>query len=307
MMRYVLGYVLGFVCLAALCLADVSHAEVPGPDDAVITLNDFCANNEHASGSHCKTIITRAQLESLAAALQPGMSPELRGKVATSYARLLRMAAVAEKRGLDKTPAFAQEMAYARLQLLSQDLGRVLRQEADQVSASDIRDYYQKNSISFLQATMARIFIPGTAKGTSKTDMAQVAAAMRVRAVKGEDPDMLQAAAYTAAGIPGTSPKTTLKNLRRSSLPPSHEIALDLAPGQVSEVISDPDGGHFIYKMVHRETLTLEEASPEIRKTLADERYEVVLKGFSGGTTLNDAYFASATVVHPRHHVRTTD
>ena len=296
-----------FVFLASLCLAGAVQAEMPGPDDAVITLNDFCTDNERAGGSPCQTIITRAQLESLAEALQPGMSPELRGKVAISYARLLRMAAVAEKRGLDKTPAFTQEMAYARLQLLSQDLDRVLRQEAEQVSASDIGAYYQKNSTSFAQATVARIFIPGTAKGMSQTDMAQVAADMRVRAVKGEDPDTLQAAAYTAAGIPGTSPKTTLKNLRRSAMPPSHEVALDLAPGQVSEVISDPDGGHFIYKMIRRETLTLEEASPEIRKALADERYEAALKGFSADTTLNDAYFASATVVHPRHHARTTD
>lgn len=296
-----------FVFLASLCLAGAVQAEMPGPDDAVITLNDFCTDNERADGSPCKTVITRAQLESLAEALQPGMSPELRGKVAISYARLLRMAAVAEKRGLDKTPAFTQEMAYARLQLLSQDLDRVLRQEAEQVSASDIGAYYQKNSTSFAQATVARIFIPGTAKGMSQTDMAQVAADMRVRAVKGEDPDTLQAAAYTAAGIPGTSPKTTLKNLRRSAMPPSHEVALDLAPGQVSEVISDPDGGHFIYKMIRRETLTLEEASPEIRKALADERYEAALKGFSADTTLNDAYFASVTVVHPRHHARTTD
>ena len=296
-----------FIFLVSLYLAGMAHAQMPGPNDAVITLNDFCTNSEHPGGAPCKTIITRAQLESLAEALQPGMSPELRGKVATSYARLLRMAAAAEKRGLDKTPAFALELEYARLQLLSQDLSRALRQDADQVSDNDINDYYQKNSASFAQATVARIFIPAVAKGTGKADMAQVAADLRVRAVKGEDPDVLQAAAYTAAGIPGTSPKTTLKDLRRASMPPSHAVALDLAPGQVSEVISDPDGGHFIYKMIHRETLTLEEAAPEIRKLLAEERYQEALKGFSDGTTFNDPYFASATVVHPRHHVRPTD
>jgi hypothetical protein len=154
---------------------------------------------------------------------------------------------------------------------------------------------------------VARIFIPAVAQGATKADMAQVAADLRVRALKGADPDGLQAAAYAAAGIPGTSPKTTLKDLRRASLPPSHEIALDLAPGQVSEVISDPGGGHFIYKMIQRQTLTLEEAAPEIRKALAEERYKEALKAFSDGTTFNDSYFASATAVHPRHHVRTTD
>ena len=296
-----------FAFVALLGLAGMAQAGAVGPDDPVITLNDFCPTSVPTvrnAGDTCRTIITRAQLESLTEALQPGMSPELRGKIATTYPRLLRMAAAAEKRGLDKTPAFAQELQYARLQLLSQDLSRVLRQEADQVSAADIKDYYQKNRASFDQATVARIFVPASSKATPATDMPRVAADLRLRAVKGANPDTLQAAAYTAAGIPGTSPKTTLEDLRRSSMPPSHEGAFDLAPGQVSEVISDPGGGHFIYKMIHRETLPLEEATPQIRKLLADERYKAALQGFSAGTVLNDAYFASDATAHPRHHAR---
>jgi hypothetical protein len=291
----------------------------PGPNDAVITLNDFCAPGQmHKSATACQTVITRAELESLTAALQPDMAPELRGKVAIAYARMLRMAAAAEKRGLDKTPAFEQEMRYARLQLLSQDLSRALRQEADQVSAADIEDYYQKNSAAYEQATLARIFVPAgkkagaqlsggdaVANGTqhpSDDTMAKVAADLRLRAVNGEDPDVLQAEAYTAAGIPGTSPKTTLKDLRRASVPPSHELAFDLPAGTVSEVISDQSGGHFIYKMLHREPLTLEEATPEIQKLLADGRYKQALKGFSDGTVFNDAYFASEATPAPRRH-----
>jgi PPIC-type PPIASE domain len=272
-----------FAFLALLGLAGIAQAGAVGPDDPVITLNGFCPGGAPAarnSSDSCKTIITRAQLESLTETLQPGMSPELRGKVATAYPRLLRMAAAAEQRGLDKTPAFAQELQYARLQLLSQDLSRVLRQEDDQVSAADIKDYYQKNRASFDQATVARIFVPASSKATPATDMPRV------------------------AGVPGTSPKTTLEDLRRSSLPPSHEAVFDLAPGQVSEVISDPGGGHFIYKMIHRQTLPLEEATPEIRKLLADERYKEALQGFSAGTTLNDAYFASDAAARPRHHER---
>jgi len=276
----------------------------PGPNDAVITLNDFCPPGPASKPADaCQTVITRAQLESLTAALQPDMTPELRGKVATAYARMLRMAAAAEQRGLDKTAAFEQEMRYARLQLLSQDLSRALRQEADQVSARDIEDYYRKNRVSYEQATLARIFVPA-----GNDTLAKVAADLRVRALKGEDPDALQAEAYAAAGIPGTSPKTTLKDLRRVSLPPSHELAFDLQPGAVSEVISDPSGGHFIYKMIHRETLTLEEATPEIHKLLADERYKQALKSFSDGTVFNDAYFASeATPAPHRHHKQSED
>ena len=68
--------------------------------------------------------MTRAQFERLTEALQPGMSPSLRLNVAHAYARNLRMSAAAEKRSLDKTPAFEEEMRYARMQLLAQDLNR---------------------------------------------------------------------------------------------------------------------------------------------------------------------------------------
>jgi hypothetical protein len=286
------------LALLVLCwvvgVVQTQGAARPGPDEAVITLNDFCEATSRHTGETCTTVVTRAQLESLTEALQPGMSAELRAKVAVSYARLLRMAEVAEQRGLDKTPEFALELRYARLQLLSQDLDRALRHEADEVSAGDIQGYYQAHLADYQQATLARILVPGAGKIGVTTDLAQVAADLRVRALQGEDPDSLQAAAYTAAGIPGTSPRTTLKDLRRSSIPPSHEVAFDLTPGQVSEVISDPGGAHFIYKMLQRHTLTLEQATPEIHKLLADQHYRDALKHFSDGTVLNDAYFASS-------------
>ena len=81
------------------------------PDDPVITLNGFCADLER-QGDSCKTTITRAQFEKLTHALQPGMSLPLRLKVANAYARNLRMSATAEKRGLDKTPEFEEEMRF---------------------------------------------------------------------------------------------------------------------------------------------------------------------------------------------------
>lgn len=301
--------------------AGSAQAQGIGPNEAVITLSDFCPR----PATPCQTVITRAQLESLTAALQPDMTPELRGKVAVSYARLLRMAAAAERRGLDKTPAFEQEMRYARLQLLSQDLSRALRQDAEQVSAADVKDYYQKHAASYEQATVARVFIPAARKPGAQTTtrplppagesasppgddpMANLAATLRQRALRGEDPDRLQTDAYAAAGIPNTSPKTTLKDLRRDSLPPSHEAVFDLQPGAVSEVISDPSGGHFIYKMLHRETLTLEQAAPEIHKLLADERYQEALKSFSAGAVFNDAYFASEATPAPHRHRRQSE
>ena len=248
-----------------------------GPDDAVITVNDFCADPTQ-NGAACKTVITRAQFEKLCEALQPGMSLSLRLNVANAYARNLKMAAAAEKRGLDKTPAFEEEMRYARMQLLSQDLSRALQAEANDITDADLADYYKKNEASYEEATLARIFVPRAKEGEvahgepedaqTKADeeaMAKLAADLRARAVNGEDPDKLQVEAYTEAGIPHTRSNTKMEKVRRDALPPQHEAVMDLKPGEVSEVFSDPGGAHFIYKMISKHTLTLEEAKTEIR------------------------------------------
>jgi hypothetical protein len=62
----------------------------------------------------------------------------------------------------------------------------------------------------------------------------------------------------------------------------------------VSEVLSDPDGGHFIYKMLSRSNLSLVEVTPEIHEQLAGQHYREATQPFSGDVVLNDSYFATA-------------
>jgi hypothetical protein len=278
-----------------------------GPDDPVITIEGFCAA-QAATGS-CRTVMTRAQFERLAEALQPGMSLSLRLNVAHAYARNLKMSAAAEKRGLDKTPAFEEEMRYAQMQLLAQDLNRTLQTEANNISGSDLEHYYRKNERSFEQAVVARIFVPHgfvpqtkeiaasdaesatPAKGAGVDAMAKAAADLRARAVAGEDPDKLQLDAYAEAGSPRSSVNTKMENVRRAALPPQHETVMDLKVGEVSEVFSDPEGAHFIYKMIGKRMLTLEEAKTEIRTAISSRRYHDSMKDFQDNTVFNDAYF----------------
>lgn len=286
-----------------LCLL-VAHAVYgqTAPDDAVITVNGFCGHAVAQGDISCRTVITRAQFERLTEALDPDMPADLRLKVAGAYARMMRMAAAAEDRGLDQTPSFAEEMRYARLQLLSRDLDRALRQDAENIPDADLEAYFRENRSSFEQATLARIFVPRLKSGdrASEDEMLRVAADLRARAVQGADPDELEREAYTAAGIPGAAPPTRLENVRRATLPPSHEMAMNLAPGEVSEVLSDPGGGHFIYKMVSKSSLSLQEARADIRKELAEQRYREATQRFSRDVVLNDAYFASHATPH-RH------
>lgn len=289
------------------------------PDDAVITLKTFCADTTQ-KGDACKTVVTREQFDKLVEALQPGMSAPVRRNLATRYATMLRMSTEAEKRGLDKQPKYDEMMRYARMQILSQQLSIALQQDAAKVSDSDLEDYYKKNELNYEQATFARIFIPRSkqivnpivpSKAGDKTTTAnaappqpteaqkkaaeeamdKVAADVRERAAQGEDPDKLQKDAYVAAGLPGNAPNTKMEKVRRTTLPPNHQSIMDLKPGDVSPVISDPNSGHYVYKMISKETLTLESMKPEIEKIISGQRYRDSMQSFQGNVDLNDAYF----------------
>jgi hypothetical protein len=296
-----------FQCLVSLLLVGLlcrqAALSAVGPDDPVIILDDFCADSAQP-GKPCRTVVTRAQFEKLAEALQPGMSLSLRLGVANAYARNLQMSAAAEKRGLDKTPAFEQEMGFARMQLLAQDLNRALQADADRITDGDLQDYYKQHESSFEQATVARIFVPHSRQAApsdtaSVMAMTKVAADLRARAVKGEDPDQLQIEAYADAGSPRATANTKIEKLRRAMLPPAHETVLDLKPGEVSEVFSDPGGAHFIYKMICKQSLTLPEAAAEIRSEISSSRYRDSTKAFQGNAVFNDAYFNPPGKVSP--------
>ena len=275
---------------------NASDVEV-APGDAVITIDDFCV--EAAQASACKTVITRAEFEKLADALQPGMPLPLRLKVANSYAHNLRMAAAAEKRGLDKTPAFEEEIRLARMQLLAQDLNRTLQEDANNISQAALEDYYKNNEASFLEATFARIFVPrarrtaGTRENDKDSDeeMTKLAADLRARAVSGEDPNKLQQEAYAQSGFGETMVDTKMEKVRRATLPPQHEAVMNLRPGEVSQVFSDPSGAHFIYKMISRETLTQADVKDEIRSAISRQRFQESMKPFEGNVVFSDAYF----------------
>ena len=56
-------------------------------------------------------------------------------------------------------------------------------------------------------------------------------------------------------------------------------------------MFSDPGGAHFIYKMISKETLTLEDVKTEIRTTISSQRYRDSMKSFQGDVIFSDAYF----------------
>ena len=299
-----------------------------GPDDTVVTIKGFCADAS-LKGDACKTAITKAQFEKLADSLQPNMSPAMRRQLASAYSRMLTMSTEAEKRGLDKTPHFEEAVRFARMQILSQELGRNLQTESQNVSDTDIQDYYQKNVANYEQASFIRIFVPhtkrvvpaqGPAKPPIKAGAAKAAApaapakikalspedqekagveamkkeavSLRARLIKGEDADKLEKAAFVAAGLPGNPSPTKMDKVRRTSLPADHQVVMSLKAGDVSEVISDPSG-NYIYKVVSKDTLPMDGVKTEIKNAISSQRFRDAMQRFQGNTELNDAYFGA--------------
>jgi peptidyl-prolyl cis-trans isomerase C len=284
-----------------------STPEIP-MDAPVLTIKGYCSEKKAGAASSpdssCQTIVTRAQFEALAAAIQPTMNPAVKRQLASLYPRLLVMAHQAESEGLDKEPRYQQMMLYTRMQILSQALTRKLQEESAKLSQAEMEDYYQKNRDMFQVYTLQRLIVPlhkqsaaTTVSGAAQeadAEMTQLAEKLRGRAAAGEDFIKLQKEAFDAAGITVAAPNTTMSKMRRASIPSAHAAVLELKPGEVSPLLSD-SGGHYIYKLDAREQLTLEQVREEVRGTLSEQKTKEALdkieKSFTAET--NEAYFAA--------------
>ena len=320
------------------------------PDAAVITIQGICDTpapkavaGSAQPKSACKTVITRAQFEGLASALQPNMNAAMKRRLADLYPKMLVMAHEARKRGLENDPKYKEILQFAKLQILSQELSRSLKEESEKIPDADIEKYYKDNTSAFQQADMKRLFIPkekqtesaenesdesdqaaGQAKSGSaakpeqakatdqkpsdqknvdeeakkKADeeaMKKEAETLHTRAAAGEDFDKLQKEAFDAASIKGTPPSTSVGKLTPSQVPVSHRAVLDLKAGQVSDMITEPNG-YYIYKVISKETKPLAEARDQIRATLAQQKMQDTVQKIqeSAKTDLNESYFAAA-------------
>jgi hypothetical protein len=290
-------------------------AEVP-PNTTVITINGVCekppADKTAAAG--CKYTITRAEFEKVVDAVQPNLPPRARRQFATRYADALVMSKKAEEMGLENTPAFNERMKLARIQVLSQELGKALQEKAGQISDKDIEDYYHKNVATFEEADMDRIYVPKNKelpdadldkaedkklteaeeqkrqqedeKREKESEAAMKAEAdkLHARAVAGEDFKKLQDDAFEAAGIKTGSPSPNVPKMRRSMLSASQVSVMDLKAGEVSAVITDTNG-FFIYKVKTKETMPLDQAREEIKNTLRSQRMQDSMKAVQESAT----------------------
>jgi PPIC-type PPIASE domain len=291
-------------------------SKVP-PDAPVITIKGLCDQSAaKAPALECRTVITRAQFEQVVEAVQPNMPARVRRQFATRYANALAMSKKAEEMGLDKGPEYDEHMKLARIQVLATQLNKALQEKAGEVSDKEIEDYYNSNKDKFEEIEANRIYIPKAqqpaaeqgqekdkekkvspeeqkkeAEASEKT-MKEEADKLRARAAAGEDFNKLQGEAYQLAGIKSAAPNTTMGKMRRNTLPPSQASVMDLKPGEVSAVIPD-QSGYFIYKLISKESMPLDQAREEIKGTLRSQRLQEEMKEVQESATpeLDEAYF----------------
>jgi len=290
-------------------------------DAAVLTIKGLCregsAKPGAIAGSDCETVITRADFEKIARAIQPSLSPVVKKQLLNTYPRLLIMSREAEARGLDKEEYFQQMFAFARMQILTQQLTHRIQEEAGKVPEHDISDYYEKHPEAFEQYSLERIYIPRMKQepppsqklseeaekdreNNAEAEMTKLAQTLQARAASGESFEALQKEAYQSAGLKSNPPNASMGKLRRTGLAPGHDAAFALKVGEVSAVIGDA-GGHYIYKMDSISKETQAEAKDEIHNLLKSQRLHELMEKIQGPftTEVNDAYFGTGPAASP--------
>ena len=122
--------------------------------------------------------------------------------------------------------------------------------------------------------------------------MADLADKLRARAAAGEDFAKLQKEAYEAAGMKIEAPTVSLPTVRRSGLPPAQAAVFELKAGEVSPVIND-SGGHYVFKVVSKTAIPLDQATNEIKGKLQNERMRKLMEDLNNSfhVETNEAYF----------------
>ena len=280
------------------------------PEAAVITIKGLCNSpTADKASSACVTTITRAEFEKMVDAVQPNMPARSRRPFADRYAHSLVMAKKAQDMGLDKGASFDERMKMARVQILAQELGKALQDQAAQMSDKDIEDYYHANLAKFEEVDADRIYIPKnqTPPDSEKTPseeeekkfqeqsekvMKEEADKLHARAVAGDDFAKLQEQAFETAGIKTGAPNTAMGKVRRNVLAQNQASVMELKVGEISAVLADPNG-FFIYRVKAKSIVPLEQARDEIKANLRSQRMQDAMQAVqqSATPTLDEAYF----------------
>jgi hypothetical protein len=284
-------------------------------------------------------VITRGEFEKLTKALQQGPTPlnaQQKRQLATQLPSVIAMSEAAKKKGLDKSEGYLETMKFVKMRILAQKLQDAVREDADNVPPEQIAKYYKENPEAYEQFSLDRLFIPRNKQPSAEDkeeakepeklteeqqkakdaadkakqekgeqELNELAETLRQRAAAGEDIAKLQKEAFEAAGTKVENPTVNLPKVRRTGLPPAHAAVFELKVGEVSAVISD-NGGHYVYKVVSKEVLPLDQVKDEIHNKLKAERLKTMMDNYTNSyeAVTNDAYFGPPPPAGPSPRMR---
>ena len=275
--------------------------------------------------------MTRAQFEKIAGGLSPNITPQLKRQLEQALPRFMAMSEAAKKKGLDKSPRYLETLKIAKMQILTTELQRQVQEEADKIPEAKIEEQYKAHPEAYEQYSLDRLFIPRykQPQGEDKDDekegeklneeqqkvkeaaekarqekgeqeLKALADSLQGAGGKGEDIVKLQKEAFEAAGQKVENPTVNLPKVRRTGLPPAHAEVFDVKVGEVSKVISD-NGGHYVYKVVSKEVLPLEQVKDEIHNKLKNEKQKAAMDEYTNSfsSVPNEDYFGPAAPPGP--------
>ena len=290
-------------------------AQPVAPDAAVITVHGICPAEKPSIGQKtdsCTVVLTRAQFEGMVHAInlsnQPFTPAALRS-LGSGYVTLMALANAGEKAGAQKDPRFQEQMDVARTRALAEVYRQSLLDKYGNPSDEEVRNYYQQNLPQFEQVRIDRILVPKVNPLHSQDKPAEfekkareLAAQIRERAAKGEDPFSLQAEVYKTLAIKTMPPQIEINPLQIHLLSKAVQDDLhDLKPGEVTKVEAEASGFN-IYKIRSRNTLPLEQAREQIVRDLQRKGVDAELKAVTGSvhTDFNEQFFSPRGVQPPQ-------
>lgn len=294
-----------------------TSAQAVAPDAPVITVHGVCPAEKPSIGQKtdsCTVVLTRAQFEGMVRAInlsnQPFTPAALRS-LGSSYVTLMALADAGEKAGVEKDSRFQEQMQVARTRALAEVFRQSLLDKYGNPSQEEIQNYYQQNLAQFEQTRIERILVPKVNPLHSQDKPAdfekkarEIAAQIRERAAKGEDPFSLQADVYKTLGLQTMPPQIEVNPMQvRFFTKPVRDDIHALKPGEVTRVEAELSGFN-IYKLRSKDTLTVEQARPQIVRDLQQKNVDAALKAVTGSvhTEFNEEFFSPRGVQPPQIH-----
>ena len=273
------------------------------PDAAVVVVHGVCPNNAApANADACKMVITKQQFMAMIGGMNVASqlsTPSAMRSFAESYSQLLALANAGEKAGEENDPRFQELMRIARIRALAETYRHSLDEKYGNPSEQEIEAYYKENIDKYEALKVERIIVPTAnfnrtpaARAEYDKKVHELAADIRERAARGEEPQKLQDEAYKVLNLP-SSPHTDLGSKRRGGLPAAIEKDLfALKPGEVTKLETEPSGLN-VYKLRSRDTIPVQLVKAEIVRDLHQKNMEAAIKAITGAVhaDLNDQFF----------------